>query len=121
MYVDKIKRAAYMRAWYAKNRSVVLQRKRRDNPKRNLWKIKRRREIKALIDVMKSQPCSDCWGVFDPVCMDFDHRPGTIKVESVARLVGKFSLEVVLAEIAKCDLVCANCHRLRTKTRASKG
>jgi hypothetical protein len=50
--------------------------------------------------------------------MDFDHTDPSVKVERVNQLVGKVSLDKVLAEIAKCDLVCANCHRLRTWQRA---
>lgn len=48
--------------------------------------------------------------------MDFDHRPGTEKVRNVAAMRG-CSLKRLLEEIKKCDLVCANCHRLRTFQR----
>jgi hypothetical protein len=50
--------------------------------------------------------------------MDFDHRPGTEKLFQFggSDLV-RHSLETTLAEIAKCDLVCANCHRVRTWRR----
>lgn len=64
----------------------------------------------------KSVPCADCGGTFDPVCMDFDHRPGEVKSRSVARMVG-YPHDEIRREIAKCDVVCANCHRLRTKSR----
>lgn len=59
----------------------------------------------------------DCGQCFPAVCMDFDHRPGEIKIASVARVIQAGKLEDLYAEIAKCDLVCANCHRLRTKRR----
>jgi len=49
--------------------------------------------------------------------MDFDHREGENKMFSIGSENHK-SWPVVLAEIAKCDLVCANCHRLRTAGRA---
>lgn len=45
--------------------------------------------------------------------MDFDHRNPATKKANVARLKHK-STEGMLAEITKCDLVCANCHRIRT-------
>jgi len=48
--------------------------------------------------------------------MDFDHRPGEVKVDSVTRLV-MHPPSVLSAEIAKCDLICANCHRIRTRKR----
>lgn len=60
----------------------------------------------------------DCGGVFDPVCMDFDHRPGEVKRSNVSTITyASSNIEAVMNEIAKCDLVCSNCHRLRTKRR----
>jgi len=73
---------------------------------------------KTLLNRLKSAPCSDCAGSFPPVCMDFDHRPETKKIKAVSLLMS-CRTERVLAEIAKCDLVCANCHRIRTATRFS--
>jgi hypothetical protein len=88
-------------------RSALSRRLTRENARR--W----RREIRVALDAFKrGKPCSDCGGVFDPVCMDFDHRPGERKRFAVGRADKKW--ETTLAEIAKCDLVCANCHRLRT-------
>jgi hypothetical protein len=59
--------------------------------------------------------CADCTGQFPPVCMDYDHRDPTEKTLCVSELISNnASWEVVEAEIAKCDLVCANCHRIRT-------
>jgi hypothetical protein len=53
--------------------------------------------------------------------MDFDHVRGE-KLFDVSRMVGPgLSLELIKAEIAKCDVVCANCHRIRTFERRHKG
>lgn len=51
--------------------------------------------------------------------MDFDHVKGN-KVSGIAIMVGykTISMEELLAEMEKCELVCANCHRIRTKKRA---
>lgn len=66
---------------------------------------------------LKSKPCTDCGDQFPPSVMDFDHMRGE-KVAEVSALVGsRGSLKRILAEIEKCDLVCANCHRLRTARR----
>lgn len=47
--------------------------------------------------------------------MEYDHRPGEKKLFTIARMVvAQRSWELIAAEIAKCDLVCANCHRYRT-------
>jgi hypothetical protein len=49
--------------------------------------------------------------------MQWDHLPGTQKLGDVSTFKGR-SREEVLAEIAKCQLVCANCHAVRTFERA---
>jgi hypothetical protein len=51
--------------------------------------------------------------------MDLDHRPGSDKLFPVAIAVsgGVYPLQKIVAEIAKCDVVCANCHRERTYRR----
>jgi hypothetical protein len=73
---------------------------------------------RALVNKLKAAPCMDCNTAFPAVCMDFDHRPGEVKVGGVSELAkaGR-STDVLLAEIAKCDLVCSNCHRVRTYNR----
>jgi len=75
-------------------------------------------EKSAFIDSLKSHPCLDCERSLPPVCMDFDHVRG-VKKFKISRMV-TCTQEVILAEIAKCDLVCANCHRLRTDARMAK-
>ena len=77
--------------------------------------IARRDERRTLVDSLKSEPCSDCRNKFPPECMDFDHVRGQ-KAFNVSKAVWG-NLDNLLAEIAKCDLVCANCHRIRTKKR----
>jgi hypothetical protein len=52
--------------------------------------------------------------------MDFDHRDGVAKKSAVTRLVGRCGLQRLFAEVAKCDIVCANCHRRRTFLRRGK-
>jgi hypothetical protein len=68
----------------------------------------------AVIQAMKNVPCADCGQRFDPVCMDFDHRDPSQKQFTIAGGYSR-SLEALLDEIAKCDIVCANCRRLRTQ------
>jgi len=54
--------------------------------------------------------------------MDFDHRPGEVKEFNLAQVMSqsRISWSRLLAEIAKCDVVCANCHRIRTWQRRRK-
>lgn len=77
----------------------------------------RRTEIRAYVNAVKAgAPCADCGQQFPPVCMDFDHVRE--KVRSVANLVGgAYRLELIKEEIARCEIVCANCHRVRTHSR----
>lgn len=59
----------------------------------------------------------DCGGEFPPYVMHFDHRDASTKVTEVSRMITRpniYTEEDILAEIAKCDLVCANCHAIRT-------
>lgn len=66
----------------------------------------------ALIVQAKSRPCKDCGGLFPPCVMDFDHVRGK-KLFDVGN--GRSRSEAAIAEeIAKCEVICANCHRLRT-------
>ena len=49
--------------------------------------------------------------------MDFDHRDPSTKIDKVCAFVFKGSKRLLLEEIAKCDVVCANCHKIRTHIR----
>lgn len=70
------------------------------------------------IDALKKSPCLDCGKVYPPQAMDFDHVRGE-KVLSIAQMRAA-AWGRVLLELAKCDLVCANCHRIRTRARIPK-
>ncbi len=76
----------------------------------------RQRRIK-YIDAVKGAPCADCGNQFPPECMDFDHVRGEKLFNVSAMRCANWSR--LVAEIKKCDVVCANCHRKRSKTRAS--
>jgi hypothetical protein len=59
----------------------------------------------------------ECGNSFPSCVMEFDHVRGD-KVIGVGLLAGYgVSIEAIQEEIAKCDLVCANCHRIRTWKR----
>jgi hypothetical protein len=71
---------------------------------------------KQLVDALKeASPCLDCKVSFKACQMDFDHVRGD-KSGTVSQMLG-CETNVLTAEIAKCDLVCANCHRARTFSR----
>lgn len=62
---------------------------------------------------LESNPCS-C-GEADPRVLEFDHIDPSSKREAVAEMVSKsYSLQAIKDEIAKCRVMCANCHRRHT-------
>jgi hypothetical protein len=62
--------------------------------------------------------CMDCGLAHPPHRLQFDHRPGDTKIKEISWLVSHaYSMKTLQAEIAKCDLVCANCHADRTYAR----
>ncbi len=71
-----------------------------------------KQRLAALRDQLKDKPCADCEQKFHLHAMEFDHR------SDKAGVVGKMrTFKGMIAEAAKCDVVCANCHRIRTHTR----
>ena len=72
-----------------------------------------KRDQQVWLNTLKGKPCVDCCSAFPPCCMDFDHVVGT-KTKGIGQLLG-CSKEIVLSEMAKCELVCACCHRVRTR------
>lgn len=101
-------RNAYVRQWRKDNPAKQkehrqLNKQRIEDNYRLLWRL-------------KSVPCADCHETFHPICMDFDHRENKVIDVSKAACNG-LSQETILKEAAKCDIVCANCHRIRTEMR----
>lgn len=60
--------------------------------------------------------CVDCGYAGHPAALEFDHLPGSKKVAAVGSMVSR-SWAVIYAEIEKCEVVCANCHAVRTADR----
>lgn len=73
----------------------------------------RSRRFREFLWSLKRVPCTDCGVQYPPYVMDFDHRDPTEKSFTISAGASR-SVEQVIAEIAKCDVVCANCHRIRT-------
>ena len=75
-----------------------------------------------LRDLKTKTPCIDCGINYPYYVMDFDHVRG-VKQANVMELVSTLSKKKIDEEIAKCEIVCSNCHRIRTHIRrmAKKG
>ena len=67
-----------------------------------------------LMAYFDDHPCIDC-GETDPIVLEFDHLGD--KKFGIADGIRNRNWDDVLNEIAKCDVVCANCHRRRTVKR----
>lgn len=87
------------------------------NPKPEATRIALVAAKTAIVLERKSNPCADCGGRFDPVAMDFDHVRGRKVLNISALSRQQWSMEKLLEELEKCELVCANCHRVRTAKR----
>lgn len=117
--------------WRARNPEKVAAtyERRRDSGRDKIYKSRHRKlhpesgwrykDAKRLpLDVYKvTVGCSDCGYRGYPEALDFDHLPGTVKLFNVgARYFAP--LDLLIAELEKCEVVCANCHRHRTRTRS---
>lgn len=74
-------------------------------------------KCRMFIAPLKEEPCTDCGWEFEAEAMDFDHLPQHKKKQAISRLVKLGNLEALQAELKKCELVCSNCHRIRTARR----
>lgn len=75
----------------------------------------RDRALDELINGYKTAPCMDCGVSYPPYVMDLDHRDPSEKIEKVSMMRRRrMAFAKIVAEIEKCDVVCANCHRVRT-------
>lgn len=71
---------------------------------------------KYIQDMKSSTPCMDCKKQYPYYVMDFDHVRG-VKQKNVSELISTLSKKKIDLEIAKCEIVCSNCHRIRTHLR----
>lgn len=73
------------------------------------------RQCRELVRRLKDRPCVDCGQKYAPDVMDFDHVPD--RGGKLGRVAMRGSVPAILAEARKCDVVCSNCHRIRTRRR----
>src|SRR2546428_8719575 len=72
-------------------------------------------------ELKSDHPCADCGRTFPPEVMQWEHLPGTRKLGNLSTHFSGQSRAAILDELAKCELVCANCHAMRTFERAGWG
>jgi hypothetical protein len=71
------------------------------------------RRAQDIVKAAKARPCMDCGVQYPSYVMEFDHRDPATKSFNIGSL-RRIEQTVLRNEIAKCDVVCANCHRART-------
>lgn len=91
----------YRRNWYARNQKAA-----------KVAVRQRKREIRSWFEEYKSRlKCERC-DEAHPACLEFHHRePDEKEIVISKALDWGWSVERILSEIAKCDVLCANCHR----------
>jgi hypothetical protein len=96
---------AYSKAYYEKNKDA-----------RKAFARARHAAGRKYIAEIKSNPCSMCGRHFIPSAMDFHHIDPNTKAnkdnKTNSAINARWSIQRIDAEIEKCILVCANCHRL---------
>jgi hypothetical protein len=74
----------------------------------------------AVAEYKESKPCADCGEFYPFYVMDLDHLPEFPKTAAISAMIAANApLDRIFEEIAKCELVCSNCHRKRTWLRAT--
>lgn len=104
-------RCAYDRRYYAeRGKAARLARKRAHVNAARTW----------MNSLKEGLPCADCGQTFPPYVMHWDHLPGHVKRDDIGSMVGSMRRDAILDELKKCELVCANCHVMRTVVRARR-
>jgi len=114
-YSDPAKRREASQRHYAKNTAVMKQRAAAHKT------ASRERNRQYVMAIKNATPCVDCGVQYPYYVMQFDHL-GDDKEDAVATMSNSAcSIARLDAEIAKCELVCSNCHAERTFQRRTKG
>lgn len=101
-------------ALLAEGNTTIKKRQRRSRKRTKEYQKKRRKKLKQLIRDAKDKPCMDC-GIQKAVDeMTFDHVRGTKRFNLSAAPTSK---NQILNELAKCDVVCRDCHDKREISR----
>ncbi len=97
---DMEKQKLYRRRWYERNKAHAKAKV-----------IERKQSLQKWLYTYKEARACSC-GEDTPVCLDFHHVDPSTKLMEVSLMPNLgYSIKRILEEIAKCDLMCANCHR----------
>jgi hypothetical protein len=93
---------AYDRAYYLRNRARYAE----------LWQLRAERS-RQIIRIAKDRPCADCGQSYPHYVMEFHHSDRTSKEFTIGARTGCVSDQRLREEIAKCIVLCSNCHQIR--------
>lgn len=84
-------------------------------------RARHRVSYEAVAEIKTVRGCTDCGYNAHPAALQFDHLPEFEKSFDIAQGITSRSLKKILAEIEKCEVVCGNCHAIRTYQRHRDG
>ena len=104
-FKDRNKQLEYSRKHYRVNKQRYLDRNR----------INRAKLRRYVAEIKESTPCTDCGQQYPHFVMDFDHLEN--KEGLIIDFIRRHNKGALDREIAKCEVVCSNCHRIRSFNR----
>lgn len=98
---NKEARKKYKAEWHQKNKE-----------RRNKKQAEERKQRRVVFnEYKKTLKCKEC-GFSHPAALDFHHRNPDEKEYTISQMIVDKPFEYLLEEIEKCDVLCANCHRI---------
>lgn len=114
---DPVKRREHHRKYMKRRLQEDPDYKDKHNKRVQELSKERRLVRKNIILEIKRNPCTDCGNVYHHSMMEFDHKPEFKKSFDIGSGGTAGSVDALMKEISKCDLVCSNCHSYRTWLR----
>lgn len=106
-YNNSVRNPNYGKEYYAKNKVTIKK------ASRVFAKQQYRAGRLKILEYFMEHSCVSC-GESNPVVLEFHHTDPSTKLGCVSNLVKTKNWEIVLEEIRKCVVLCANCHRIET-------
>lgn len=108
--MDQKQRTAHLKAlWHQRNKER----------RRQAIRLRRSTKRQYVHDLKEGKSCLDCGIEYPPYVYDFDHLPQFEKSFPLSSTgMRDKTMEEIIAEVDKCELICANCHRHRTYMRS---
>jgi len=114
-YKDIARRKEYDKKYYKENRELRIEQQRLySETHKDIFKQKGIDDRKRIQEIKITRGCIDCGYNKHPVALDFDHINGERNPKRISNMPGYYLWHKILAEMDKCEIRCANCHRIKT-------